>query len=252
MVYAIANQKGGVGKSTTAAALWAGAARFGVAALAVDLDPQCNLSYAARADTRGATVYELLTGEVSAAEAVQRLDGGAMIAASPALAGADKWLDGVGAEYRLREGLEPLLNQYSLIVIDCPPALGILTVNALVACGRCIIPAGADVFSLQGVEQLAGTLGAVRRYCNPALTVDGILLTRYNPRAVLSREAAELAGCLAQSLGSRVYDSRIRDTVAVREAQIAQKSLFDYAPRSTAAADYINFIKEVLKNGEKF
>ena len=98
MVYAIANQKGGVGKSTTAAALWAGTARFGVAALAVDLDPQCNLSYAARADTRGATVYELLTGEVSAAEAVQRLDGGAMIAASPALAGADKWLDGVGAD----------------------------------------------------------------------------------------------------------------------------------------------------------
>lgn len=245
-IYAVINQKGGVGKTTTAAALWAGLASKGYKVLAVDLDAQANLSFTAGAGTEELTSLELLTGETTAAEAIQHTQSGDIIAASRALAGADSTITKTGKEYRLKEALEPIKGDYDYIILDTPPALGILTVNALTACTSVIIPAQADIFSLQGIEQLAGTIEPVKRYCNSDLSIAGILLTRYSARSILSKEVAELAQQLAEKLGTRLFNTTIREAISVKEAQISQQSIFDYAGKSNVAADYAAFIEELL------
>lgn len=237
-VIAIINQKGGVGKSTTAEALAAGLHLKGYRVLSIDLDAQANLSYTAGASTNGATVLGVLTGEVKAADAIQQTATGDIIAASKALAGADAFISDTGKEYRLKEALEPISGAYDFIISDTPPALGILTINALTACDSVIIPAQADIYSLQGIEQLAETMKPVKKYCNPALSIEGILLTRYSPRSILSREVAELAEQLAARLETRLFKATIRDAVAVKEAQISQESIFNYAPKAKVTEDY--------------
>lgn len=244
---AVVNQKGGVGKSTTAAALSGGLRLCGRRVLAVDLDAQGNLSHTLRArPCPGKSVLEVLLGMVPAREAVQATDSGDLLPASKGLSGADAFLSETGKEYRLREALEPLGEEYDYCVIDSPPALGIATVNALTAADMAIVPAQADIYSLQGVEQLAATVETVRRYCNPGLKVDGILLTRYSPRSVLSREVRELMDRLAQRLGTRLYQASIREAIAVKEAQISRENLFTYAPGSNVAGDYRAFLEEAL------
>ena len=243
---AIMNQKGGAGKTTTAEALAAGLTLKGYSVLAVDLDAQCNMSYTARAKTDGATALGVLTGEIRAGDAIQHTGSGDIIPASKALAGADAFITDTGKEYRLREALEPISGGYDYIVLDTPPHLGILTVNALTACDGVIIPTVADIYSLQGIEQLAETMKPVKKYCNPALSIEGILLTRYSPRSIVSREVAELAGRIAAKLGTRLFRATIREAVAVREAQISQQDLFHYAPRAKVTEDYARFIAELL------
>lgn len=246
---AIINQKGGVGKSTTAQALAAGLSLKGFRVLSIDLDAQCNLSYTAGAKTNGATALGVLAGEVKTADAIQHTPNGDIIAGSKSLAGADAFITDTGKEYRLREALESVCGGYDYCVIDTPPALGILTVNALTACDSVVIPAQADIYSLQGIEQLADTMKPVKKYCNPRLAVEGILLTRYSPRSVLSREVAELAEQLATKMGTKVFRTTIREAVAVREAQISQQTLFNYAPRAKATEDYRSFVEELLGKG---
>lgn len=248
-IIAIANQKGGVAKTTTTLAIGAGLARKGYKVLFVDLDAQTNLSYVMEADATGLTgrtSLDVMEGRASASDAIQHTRHGDIIAASPALAGADAVLTQVGKEYRLKEALEPLAAVYDYILLDTPPALGILTVNALTACKGCIIPAQADIYSLQGISQLYNTLQTVQKYCNPSLKVLGILLTRYNGRAIISREAAEMIEQAAEQMGSRLYTARIRECTAIKEAQACREDIFTYAPHSNAAADYAALIDEIL------
>lgn len=242
----VTNQKGGVGKSTTAGALAAGLSLKGYSVLSIDLDAQSNLSYTAGAKTDGATALGVLTGEISIEDAIQHTQSGDIIPASKALAGADAFIADTGKEYRLREALEPIRGRYDYIIIDTPPALGILTINALTACDSVIIPAQADIYSLQGVEQLAETMKPVKKYCNPALTIEGILLTRYSPRSILSKEVAELAEQLAAKLGTKLFKTTIREAISVKEAQISQQSLYSYAPKAKVTGDYTNFIEELI------
>lgn len=246
-IYAVTNQKGGTGKTTTALTLAAGLTLKGYSVLSVDLDSQCNMTYTAGAKTDGATALGVLTGELQAADAIQHLkEGGDMIPASKALAGADAFITDTGKEYRLKEALEPVRGKYDFILIDTPPALGIMTVNALTACDAVIIPAQADIYSLQGIEHLAETIKPVKRYTNPSLTIEGILLTRYSPRSVLSREIAELAGQIAARIGTKLFKTTIREAVAVKEAQLSRQSLFTYAPKANVTADYARLIEELI------
>jgi chromosome partitioning protein len=221
----------------------------GFRCLSTDLDAQGNMTYTVNGNTDGATVLGVLMGEVKPFDAIQHTDGfGDIIVSSKALSGADGFITVTGKEYRLKEALEKVCDMYDYIIIDTPPALGILTVNALTACHSVIIPAQAEIYSLQGIEQLSETMKPVRKYCNPRLDIAGILLTRYSQRTVLSREVAEMAKQLAQKLGTKIFSTSIRENISVKEAQISQKSLFEYAPNSNAAKDYAAFIEELLSD----
>lgn len=246
-VIAIINQKGGVGKSTTAHALGAGLSLKGFNVLYIDLDAQGNLTYTLGATASGLNSLDLLSKAATAAEAIQNTGQGDIIAASPALAGADTVITAVGKEYRLKEAIEPLKEKYDYIIIDTPPALGILTINALTACTGAVIPAQADIYSLQGISQLHSTIQTVKQYCNPSLKVKGIVLTRYSSRAILSREVAEMIEETAKRLDTKLYNTSIRENIAVKEAQARQQDIFTYSPKSNAAEDYKALVDEIIE-----
>lgn len=246
-VVAIVNRKGGVGKTATVQALGAGLMRAGNHVLFIDLDSQCNLTYS----TTGATgvqlnAFDVLTRSTTAQEAIYHTAQGDIIAGTERLAGSDIHIDGIGKEYRLKEALEAIWASYDYIIIDTPAALGTLTVNALTSATRAIIPTQADVFGLQAIGQLAATIKAIQQYSNPALKIDGILLTRFNGRASISKQVKDTLQDMAQQLHTKVYQTAVRECTAIKEAQASKKSIFDYAPKSNAAADYNNFISEFL------
>lgn len=235
---AVINQKGGVGKSTTSNAIGAGLFQRGYKVLFIDLDAQGNLSYSMKCENKPLSSLEVLTGTATAREATLTTPQGDIIPASPALASADTIITDTGREYRLKEALEPLKEVYDYIIIDTPPALGTLTINALTACNSVIIPAQADIYSLQGIGQLNQTIQTVKRYCNSDLTIKGIVITRYSPRAVLTRDMTDLLEDTAKQLNTKVFTSRIRECIALKEAQASQTDIFTYNPRSNAGIDY--------------
>lgn len=245
----VANQKGGVGKTTTAHILSAGLAGRGLRVLAVDVDPQTNLTFSSGIDLSGdcLSLYDLLKKKGSSAEAVMPSEGGfSIIPGSLDLAGADMEFTLTGREYMLREILEPLDGEFDFCVIDTPPTLGILTVNALTASQKVIVPMCADIYSFQGLSQLQGLIGNVRKYCNPALQVDGLLLTRYNAKAVINRQLKESLIGIAASLNTKVYSTTIREAVAIKESQLLQSDIFSAQPKSNVTKDYNAFIDEFL------
>jgi chromosome partitioning protein len=247
---AIINQKGGVGKSTTALAIGAGLILKGYSVLYTDLDAQGNLSYTLGANTQGYNALGVLQRPETAKAEIQHTEQGDIIASSPSLAGADTVITETGKEYRLREAIQPILDKYDYIILDTPPALGILTVNALTACTWAIIPAQADTYSLQGIGQLYSTIEAVRRYCNPSLVIRGILLTRHSNRTILSRDIAELMEKAAKEIGTTLFTTTIRQNIAVKEAQSYRQDIFSYAPKSNAAIDYRDLIEELEEGNE--
>lgn len=244
---AIINQKGGVGKSTTALAIGAGLSLKGYSVLFIDLDAQGNLSYTLGADTRGYNAMGVLERPETAKEEIQHTPQGDIIASSPKLAGADKLLEETGKEYRLKEALDSLQGAYDYIIVDTPPALGILTINALTACTGAIIPAQADIYSLQGIAQLNSTIETVKKYCNPSLSIMGIVLTRFNGRSIIRREVAEMLERTAEQLHTKLYTSKIRECTALVEAQATKQNIYSYAPRSNATADYKALVDEILR-----
>ena len=251
---AIVAQKGGVGKTTTAAALGAGLRIFkGARVLFVDMDAQRNLSKTLEADTSGrsASVLDLLRGESTAEETIQHTAHGDIIASEKALVGADREeaLSSTGREYRLREALKPISGAYDYCIIDTPPALGILSINALTAADKAILPVQADDYSADSVEDIRGTLEAIQAYTNPSLKVDGVLITRYSARANVSRYYEEQIEESARSIGSRLYNVRIRECSAIKEAQGLREDIFSHAPRSNAAKDYKALIEEATGGG---
>lgn len=245
--YAVINQKGGVGKSTTAHAIGTGLAAKGYKILFVDMDAQCNLTYTLKASDKGYNILGVLERPETAKEEIQHAGGVDIIAASPSLTGADAIINATGKEYRLKEALDPLKKKYDYCIIDTPPALGILTVNALTAATGAIIPAQADKYSLYGISQLSSTIEAIKKYCNPSLKIMGILITRYNARAIIRREIAEVLEDTARKLHTRLYKTRIRECTALVEAHTREQSIFEYAPKSNAAKDYNELIEEILE-----
>ena len=248
---AVINQKGGVGKSTTAQAIGAGLMRKGLKVLFIDLDAQGNLSYSLGADTLGYNALRVLQNPQTTEEEIQETPEGDIIASTPSLAGADTLITQTGKEYRLREALETIEGKYDYCIIDTPPALGILTINALTACKWAIIPSQADIYSLQGIAQLNSTIEAVRRYCNPELSIAGIVLTRFNKRSVIRREVAEMLEETAEQLHTKLYGAKIRECTALVEAQATRQNIFDYAPRSNASADYKELVEEIYSDTYK-
>lgn len=246
-IITINNQKGGIGKTTTVHAFGAGLANKGYRTLLIDLDPQSNLSLSCSADTSKLTIYDVMKGECSAADAIQEMNTIDIIPSNILLSGADLEFTTTGREYLLKESLYPILTHYDFILIDTPPSLGILTVNSLTASNKVIIPMTADMFALQGMGQLKNTIEQVRKYCNSNLVVEGILLTKYSTRTILSRDLTETIKQTAENLNTKVFASTIREGVAIREAQTLQKDIFSYSSSSNPGQDYMQLVEEFLK-----
>ena len=246
-VIAVLNQKGGVGKSTTAHAIAAGFTLKGYKVLMVDLDGQQSLTTITGARSGGLSVLDVLTRKATAADAVQATQSGDILTAAEGLGAIDTVLKETGREYRLKEVLKPVNKRYDFCICDCPPSLGILSINALTAADTCIVPAQADYLSLQAIGQLQQTIRAVQTYTNRDLKVAGIVITRYNGRAVLSRDAVDLIQEKAEELNTKVFSAKVRECIALKEAQAVRQSIFDYARRSNGAKDYQALVDEILE-----
>lgn len=249
MIITVSNQKGGVGKTTTSAALAAGLSMAGKKVLCIDLDPQGNLGFCMGLDAEsGYTVLDALKGEVPVGDAVLKTELCDLLSSDITLSSSG--LEEVRREHResiLRDMLDPILKDYDYVVIDTPPALNLLTVNAYAVSDYLIIPMSSDILSLVGLSQLRETVETVKGQLNPDLKVMGILLTRYNGRTCLARDVQEMAGQLAVQMNTQVFASKIRNGVAIAEAPAHGESIFTYNPRSAAVKDYSEFVQEVAR-----
>ncbi len=250
-IIAITNQKGGVGKTTTSSALAGGLKLLGYKVLAIDLDPQGNLSFSVGAETEESpTIYDVFKGLVSFQDAIQETKTCDILPSNILLSGAELEFNRPGREHILKEAMGDIAQEYDYIIIDTPPALSILTVNAYTVATSIIIPMVPEILSLQGISQLKETIDTVRKYYNNNLTIDGILLTKYNNRTNLTRDVEDLAKVVARQLNTIVFKAKIRTSVAVAEAPAHCESVMTYAPRATASRDYSVLINELLKRGE--
>lgn len=247
-IIAITNQKGGVGKTTTSSALLSGLHERGKRVLGIDLDPQGNFGFSLGLDIENSrTIYDVLKGQSSLDEVIVTTDLGDIIPSNILLSGAELEFNRPGREFMLKNMLSRIQSNYDYIIIDTPPALNILTVNAYVAADSLIIPMVSEILSLVGVSQIKETIDSVRHFYNVNLNVLGILLTKYNQRINLAREVREMAEQIASQLDSSVFDTTIRSSVVVAEAPAHGESVLQYAPNSKPAQDYSRFIDEIIQ-----
>ncbi len=253
ITYVVANQKGGIGKTTTATAL-AGILGKKGKTLLIDADPQGNSSatYQAQIENQG-TLYDVMVDSqmLPLDEAVQHLPNGDIVASDPLLAKAEKMLDGdVDGLYRLKDAIEEL-SGYEYVVIDTAPSLNVILYNTLIAADEVIIPVMADAYSMQGLQQLCNTIKAVQRRQNQSLKIAGLLLVKFSGRSKLEKRVREELCQMAKDLGTKVFDSAIRECVKTKEAQEAKKLLIDYAPNCNSMQDYLAFAEELTGKRQK-
>ena len=246
-VYALANQKGGVGKTTTAVSLGASLASRGRRVLLVDVDPQANATTSLGLDgsLADASIYDVLIGELPVAAAIAasgrpNLD---VLPSAPALAGAEVELVSLLArEHRLRRAIEPLLPAYDYVIIDCPPSLGLLTINALVAAAAVIVPVQCEYLALEGLGQLTEVIALVRRHLNPSLQLRGVVLTMFDARTNLSREVeAEVRRHFPATFAAVIPRS-----IRLSEAPSHGKTILEYDAASRGARAYLALADELL------
>lgn len=241
-ITAIINQKGGVGKTTTATTLASGLKLRGYRVLVIDADPQGNCSYIMKAARQHGT-SDLLKGK-PIMQLIQHVDQADIISSSDDLVGADRAFSDLSL---LKNALRPVLGMYDHIIIDCPPATGIITFNALTAASDVVVPVGANVLSLQGLGQLFESVAQVKQHSNRDLKIAGLLICRKNGRAVLTKQFTEAIEEVAQQQRVRLYQQTIRESVAICEAQALQESIFNTHRKAAVTADYAAFIDEYLK-----
>jgi chromosome partitioning protein len=250
--YAVVNQKGGVGKTTTTVNLAAYLATFGKRVLLIDIDPQSNASVGLGLDRRqlGLCLYNVIIEnippqEVIVKSSIANLD---ILPSTPRLAGAEVELVSLERrETRLKEALLSVKDLYDLMIIDCPPSLSLLTVNALTAANEVIIPIQCEYYALEGISQLTHTLELVRESLNPSLKIRGIVLTMFDPRTLLSSQVAEET---RKYFGNKVFKTVIPRNIRLAEAPSFGQPIIFYDPASRGAEAYENLCREVLEDGQ--
>lgn len=247
-VISISNHKGGVGKTTSVINIGVALNSQGKSVLLIDLDPQANLTQSLGIEDPAATIYGALRGEykLKPVEIMARLD---VVPSTLDLSGAEVELSGeAGREYILREILEPVRSSYDYILIDSPPSLGLLTINAFTASDEVLIPLQAQYLALRGLTKLMEVIEKIQRRLNKDLKVGGVFITQYDGRKVLNRD---IATTIEEHFKDLVFETRIRDNVALAEAPAQGLDIFRYNPKSYGAEDYLSLSKELLNRVNK-
>lgn len=247
-IIAFINQKGGVGKTTATVNVGRGLSLLGRKVMLIDLDPQAHMTYSLGLEARdlGRSVYDLLIGSARVTEIVRSCSGMAVIPSTLDLSGAEVELaPRPGRESALKEGLKNVKGP-DFILIDCPPGLGLLTLNAMTTAQEIFICVQTEYLALHGIGKLLDTVDIVRQRLNAELATSGVICTRYDRRKKLNREVVRK---LRAHFGDVMFKTMIRDNVAIAEAPTVGRPIFDYAPKSFGAEDYMSLCKEIIKKG---
>lgn len=242
---ALISRKGGSGKTTTAQVMSAGFTSKGAKVLCIDLDGQASLTHIMGADTNGNSIIDVFNDKKNITDAIQHTPTGDIIAANTELDLADMRLTGQGRELLLKRALESVKRDYDLILLDTVGAFGVLTLNALAVADGVILPAQADILSLNALKDSYDLIQSARDNVNAGLKIYGVLLTRFNARANITRDLLAMFEQAAQVMNTRVFNAKIRESVAVKEAQAMQTDLLKHKPQNKAAQDYSAFIAEL-------
>jgi chromosome partitioning protein len=250
----IANQKGGVGKTTTSVNLSSALAQLGKRVLLIDMDPQGNASSGLglkRFESQDANIYHVLIGEKSLAEVIQptKIQGLFVATANPDLVGAEiELVELPHREFRLKSAIASVQHKFDYILIDCPPSLGLLTLNALTAADSFLVPLQCEYYALEGLSQLLNTAGIIKKNLNPNLHIEGIALTMYNAVNNLSKQVVNE---IQTHFGDKVFQAIIPRNVRLSEAPSHGQSIFDYDPKSIGAVKYMQLAQELILRAEK-
>lgn len=243
-IISVSNHKGGVGKTTTALNFGAALAFVGKRVLLIDLDPQANLSQSLGIVDEKSNIYAVIKGECPLLP-IEIFNGFFIVPSSLDLSGAEVELSNEpGREYVLKELLEPLRSSYDYIIIDCPPSLALLTINAFTAADEILIPLQAEYLAMQGVAKLLDVIEKIKKRLNPQLFVGGIIITQYDSRKILNRDVVSTIETYSKDF---VYKTKIRNTISLAEAPSEGLDIFRYNIKSTGATDYMALCEEYLK-----
>lgn len=245
-VISFSNQKGGVGKTTSAINVAAALAALNKRVLLVDLDPQCNLSKSYGIISPEKNIYGAILNEYSLGKAAFKIVKNLLlIPSTPNFSRYEKSRIGeANSQFDLKKLLTPLKDKCDYIILDCPPALGLITVNAYVCSDLIYVPLEAQLFSLDGLYNVEKMIIEINEFLNPELELGGVFFTRHNPRKLLNRDVQEL---IKQKYNGRLMQTYIRENISLREAPHAEKDIFEYDSESNGAADYMSLTKEILK-----
>ena len=244
IVISLLNHKGGVGKTTSCINIGAALAQLGKKVLLIDLDPQANLTLALGIPRQRISIYEALRGEgdLQPYKVKPGLD---VITSSLDLSGAEmELINEAGREYILREMLTPITPMYDFVLIDCPPSLGLLTLNALTSSQGVVIPLQTEFLAMQGLTKIKQVIDKVKVRLNKTLDITGVMATMYDSRRVLNRDVVET---IHKYFGERVFKTYIRENVALAEAPAQRKDIYAYSPNSNGAKDYLHLAEELIE-----
>lgn len=248
IIISLMNHKGGVGKTTSTINIGAGLVELGKKVLLLDLDPQANLTISLGIPRQHVTIYEALRGESELMPYTVK-EGMDVITSSLNLSGAEmELINEAGREYILKELLAPLQDDYDFVLIDCPPSLGLLTLNALTSSQSVLIPLQTQFLALQGLAKIKQVIDKVRFRLNKQLEIGGVIATMYDARKVLNRDVVET---IQKYFGEKVFKTLIRDNISLAEAPAQRKDIFDYSPSSSGAKDYLALSREIIERAAK-